>query len=131
MDYDSDGFPSFFPKQGQNAPYVYFNARSYGLVDASSIPLAKFDAVANSVTEGKGVARPYRERFDTATSTWIFHGNDSYQIISGGLDGDYGAETSNPVTEFKQYPAGTYFQLGDRSNFASFAEGRLDKNLDF
>ena len=105
-DPDGDGFPVYYPKNGQGIPYVYFHSGSYASI--------KYGDGTNELAVG-GVCRPYKR--DGGTE---FTNNDSFQIISAGQDGDWGADNMN-----KQFPSGLNYGNGDSDNVTNFSEGTL------
>lgn len=85
------------PDPGASAPYVYFRAGANG-----------YDA-----HPGYSPARPYR---DTRNGRWI--NDDSFQILSPGLDGQFGAGHEFPTGG--DYDAANY---DDSSNFTQTTMG--------
>lgn len=121
IDVDGDGYCTFVPAYGaQRAPYVYFDSRTYGL---STFGDATF-----------GYVCPYGTDTPTGGSSW--ESPTTFQIISAGLDGNYGAWPAGPpFSNFKFYPSGTGggtrvpYSREDKDNVTSFAEGSLDSKL--
>ena len=108
IDHDGDGFPSYVPKNGIGAPYVYFDSRSYS-------PSHQFAG------SGQGVAIPYQ------SITGGYVNPKSFQIVSAGQDGDYG--TSRPSAA-PVFPTGTNYVLGDMDNLTNFATSTLKSALE-
>ncbi len=178
VDPDNDGFFSYVPKHAKKAPYVYFDHRTYDVTGAD--PSSGFNPVAAGFSEAKGIARPYYSDVTSYNSEvasppphlypweitkWHWHGEDSFQIISAGMDENYGVDvydnfawsttTPAPTTRTlvpKVYPnkssilyaadgsllpvlpadyRGPGFTGSDRDNFTSFADKRLDSELEF
>lgn len=99
---------TYGPSDGQGQPYLYIHNGSY-----ASLTYA-------GVTPGKGTARAYFS--SVAPNPYI--NADSFQIISAGLDGDYGADVAN-----KQFPAGLNYQTGDKDNVTNFSGGTLGSKV--
>ena len=147
-DFDHDGFPSYVPKYGPEVPYVYFHYSTYPIA-AYQPNLNCVDTGENDVALGKNTitqARPYAR----SDGGWIE--DDGFQIITAGYDGDYGeypratfdltvaspntlantGTNANPGAR-KIFPTNDNGNFGRRDfdNLASFAEHRLDRELDF
>lgn len=107
------------------APYVYFDARTYGGVTK---PPA---AVVNGyfTAPNMGTAKPYLSVRPSATSGYAFEwiNRDSYQIISAGADNNYGSDFFlSDHLSYPRYPTGEYYSdatLGDNDNMTNFSEG--------
>jgi len=110
IDPDGDGHPVYYPRDGQQIPYVYFHHDSYATI--------KYGDGTNELAVG-GVARPYQR--DGGTE---FINKDSYQIISAGQDGDWGPDNAN-----KQFPSGVNYGDGDNDNITNFSEGTLGDQI--
>ncbi len=105
----------YVPASGQNVPYVYFSSTTYGqMTTASSLP---------SFVGTTGTARPYFSvvptTFKVGLSSNPFCNPSSFQIISAGLDGDYGTQS---VTTPLVFPAANGYTLGDDDNITNFAD---------
>ena len=94
--------PVYLPEGGGDAPYVYFSSVSY----ATQAP---FNAAFKQ--GGKGIARPYR--LDKGESG-EFANPKSFQIISAGIDGNYGSGKGS-------FPSGAGYEAGDKDNLTNFA----------
>jgi prepilin-type N-terminal cleavage/methylation domain-containing protein len=111
----------YTPADGLGSPYVYFAAQNY----ATQAPF-----VASSAGEGgTGIVWPYHvDGGSSAVSPQNLYVNaNSFQIISAGLDGDFGdsgATTTAPST-YPSYPSGTGYTLGDMDNLTNFSQGNL------
>jgi len=146
VDFDGDNIPSYVPRYGPKVPFVYFDSRTYDRARLDPQIPHPTTAANRLIPEGKGCARPY----GNSTSVAWFE-PEKFQIICAGYDGDYGngrtgqlpvasppqvttdSDYANYVAspgQIKGYPDGSNFLLGDRDNFASFADSRLDKELD-
>lgn len=112
-DFDGDGWWEYVPGESgnQETPYVYFDSRTY---DKAIYPKDE----AESSTQG--VAYPYRTTalLADADHRAVMNPN-AFQIISAGLDGNYGAD--NPA---KVFPRGTGYGPGDWDNVANFSDGK-------
>jgi hypothetical protein len=105
-----NGFPLYHysPSHGQGQPYVYIHHASYNTL--AFTPAAP----------GTGAVRAYK----SSLANNEFINADSFQIISAGLDGDYGAASAD-----KQFPAGLNYASGDRDNITNFSGGALRNQL--
>lgn len=110
----------YTPADGLGSPYVYFAAQNY----ATQAP---FNA-ATAGQGGTGVCRPYY--LDTGTSSvspqFLYANPNSFQIISAGLDGDFG-DTSATATPnpYPSYPSGKGYTQGDMDNLTNFSTSNL------
>jgi hypothetical protein len=135
LQYDDDGdaFP-VYPPRGRTEPFVYFDARTYG----GSGPIA--DPPTNgfyplSGGNPKGVAKPYLSNRPDPDSPygleWV--NDNSFQIISAGLDGNYGsAAFLSDRSLFPQYPSGANYLSpgdGDDDNITNFSDGRTLEDM--
>src|SRR5690606_13254074 len=103
VDTDNGGWLEYVPPWGNVSPdakippYVYFDAASYVTVNASGV--ITHDAYPSSLNAELralwGLAVPYALFFDPnkqSPTRWV--NPESFQIICAGLDGYYGAPTS-------------------------------------
>jgi prepilin-type N-terminal cleavage/methylation domain-containing protein len=97
---------------GKEAAYVYFDCSR------------RYEAQKQSFTGRSGVARPYR------TGDGIFANAGKFQIISAGLDGDYGGDVARPrdETTHKYFPNGDNYTEGDKDNLTNFSERNLENS---
>jgi hypothetical protein len=95
-------FAVYAPANGQNAPYVYCAGQNYTTQPA-------FPGTWTS-QGGTGTCKPYLQ--DGAT----YANPNSFQIISAGLDGNYGSGGGS-------YPSGTNYAAGDLDNITNFSNG--------
>jgi hypothetical protein len=112
-DFDGDGWSEYVPRgpSRQQAPYVYFDSRTYDQARYPENPTA---------LPGQGIARPYRTTALLArVDVDAVMNPRTYQLISAGEDGDYGAD--NPA---KLFPRGAGYGRGDWDNIANFSHGR-------
>jgi len=119
-DGDGDLFPTYAALAG-GAPYVYFDSRSYSVYDAT---IGDFNGFASPAF---GVVRAYFGDQSVANNTgvdytsdaislagWQFVNSNKFQIVSAGLDNNFGAIASYNVdgdaaleAVFYQYPSGS------------------------
>lgn len=132
----NDLLPVYTTGNGRLAPFVYFDSRSYR-VGAAFYNFYK-------PTNVKGVARPYKsDQVNTTVNKntnpdghYRYANDRSFQIISAGLDDDFGGVTglpNNNTPEFFRYPSGTSLNiLTGASNSSRYAEqtGAASAQLD-
>lgn len=139
-DVDGDNWMEYAPSAALEAPYVYFDGRlvagKYAYTTAvypkqSSTQPAPVTGVAVRPYRSNTTINATRDHSRTApngtptsynTTEWMKPGQ--YQIISAGLDNDYGQDyvQSNAVV-FKTFPTPNYLIAGpDEDNLASFSE---------
>ncbi|MFI4874231.1 MAG: type II secretion system protein [Blastopirellula sp. JB062] len=132
QDLDNDGWLEYYPS-GVEAPYIYFNSRSY--VNGSAVARFPFDPSGSAFSD-VGQARPY---FQVLGSTSGFANPKSFQIICAGIDGHFGDYSSDyagspNASAFKIYPSGLDnssfsdsipYTTDDRDNITNFAQGPL------
>ncbi|MFO0902658.1 MAG: type II secretion system protein [Pirellulales bacterium] len=122
-DADGDGFMEYYPKGVDNAPYVYFNWRTYTV---AAYPNAT-TYVGHSVLTTFGEARPYGDLVNVSGTRFIEP--QKFQIITAGLDGEFGGAVTLPAPGYKiapgkPTPSGANLTKGDQDNLASFSEGK-------
>jgi len=120
----------YVPPQGKDMPYVYFDSRIY--TDDSNIPgvtpatkVASL-SVYNDASSGQTLY-PYATRVN-ATAPLTMANRTTYQLISAGLDGEYGdvsSVTAGVASTYKVFPFGTNFAIGDMDNIANFSDGKI------
>ncbi|HKD37066.1 MAG TPA: hypothetical protein VKB78_09705 [Pirellulales bacterium] len=101
-----DQVPVYVPNGGEGAPYLYFAAVSY----ATQAPFCAVDWKG----AGNGTARPYLS--DKAPGQFV--NPNSFQIISAGLDGDYGGGVGS-------FPSSKGYERGDYDNIVNFSDRNL------
>jgi hypothetical protein len=119
-DRDQDGFPEYVPPRGSNIPYIYYQNNNY--VEATAWATA-------STSPALMIPKPYlaevsevavRARASTGDQTAIdiipFAEPERFQIISAGLDGEFGEGGG-------LYPSGQGYTTSDRDNITSFTQG--------
>jgi len=109
----------YIPADGLGSPYVYFAAQCY--TSSNSI----FNA-SSAGEGGTGYARPYYvDGGSSAASPQNLYVNaNSFQIISAGLDGDFGDSSGTP-NPYPSYPSGSGYTQGDMDNLTNFSQGNL------
>jgi hypothetical protein len=157
VDIDGDGYP-VYPPPKKTSPYVYFDSRTYGGIGLPTQPPTNgyYGSAAN------GWAKPHlSSRLSSSSRYWPYNPNDlpprspgyewvnrtTFQIISAGLDDNYGAgyfliaPTSLPipgldpdVRQYPVYPLGLNYAdsdlvFGDDDNITNFSEGSRLKDM--
>jgi prepilin-type N-terminal cleavage/methylation domain-containing protein len=140
-------YPSYFPQgsptDDTGAPYVYFSADTYGVVNPDPPPMAQARRVFNFddmsahrlIFTNAGYAVPYghdlnhNNVFDPEEN-WV--NPDSFQIVSAGSDNKYGATVNAagmPITRTspaRLYPTGTNYDTSPEAveddNVTNFCE---------
>jgi prepilin-type N-terminal cleavage/methylation domain-containing protein len=114
-----NAYPSYVPRYGRAAPYVYFDSRTY--VSGSSNTVSSF-----TFTGATGTARPYRtDTPDPANAGQMkWQAENTFQIVLAGLDEDYGANSAD-----KRFPSGANFNQQDRDNQVTFTEKTFEGSL--
>lgn len=134
------------PRADQEAPYVYFDCsrpafvvsgapsvywplngintnsadRIFGVKEAGTVKY-EYNGPA-----GQGKAKPY-----VVDTNFTPANNGKFQIISAGLDGNYGEWESqtpalNPLTDAKVYPDGINYSTEDGDNLVNFSDRSLE-----
>ena len=121
VDPDDDGWYSYAPPDGEGTPYVYFDSRTYRI---AAYP--KNLAAANQPWNPTPQVVPYIVN-PTAAATVRYANPTKYQIISAGLDGDFGAVTldTNGVPVPKLFLDPTTLTLEDLDNISNFSAGKV------
>lgn len=116
----------YYPKDG-NTPYLYFHNNGGTYADSSG-NVYKFDAAteAPSGENWDGYGTPYRSSSSTTTPA-EFVNESSFQIISAGEDGDYGANST--AKDFPDDKNNNYNDQ-DKDNITNFSEGTLGSHLE-
>ncbi len=133
----NDNMPVYTSGSGRLAPFVYFDSRTYRV--------GAFYNFYNPTNVSAGVARPYKsDQVNTTVSPNVNpdghyrYANDrTFQIISAGLDDDYGGIPglpNNNTPEFYRYPSGDSlnFSMVSPPKFTRYAEqdGTASSQLD-
>jgi hypothetical protein len=122
-DLDNDGLDSYLPPSLSNAPYVYFDSRTYGVASYA------FDV------DGTGTQiidlYPYRSnrplpagQTHTIGPQTQWMNPKTFQIIAAGLDDEFGVDSITAVTEYKIFPDGRNFSDEDWDNISNFSDGK-------
>lgn len=86
-----DQLPAYLARVGTPTPLIYFDSRTYGNIGSAGAPM--YNGYLAGSTEYGGV-RPYMTNGNTGGATYAdvkFHNDSTFQIISPGLDGVFGA----------------------------------------
>ncbi|MFT5526157.1 MAG: prepilin-type N-terminal cleavage/methylation domain-containing protein [Pirellulaceae bacterium] len=141
-DVDGDGYPEYYPKFSNQAPFVYFDSRNYDHARASYPQQAFTDAQGNAYPatafmgqiEFEGIARPYHERIPYDANgdsqlNYFFVDAKKFQIIGASLDGHYGTNpadvSSSLLDNVRVYPTGENYTINDADNITSFSDGQV------
>lgn len=126
-----DGLYSYLPPDSDK-PYVYFDSRVYSDVATAGMCVYKHvDVTAGTV---KPLLYPYvtkRTSDPVSTTNPLTVPNPTtFQIISAGLDSDYGdvsGVTAGDATTYKIFPwnDNNRYQLGDLDNISNFSDGKI------
>jgi prepilin-type N-terminal cleavage/methylation domain-containing protein len=104
-----DFIPYYISKYSRETPYIYIENRNYDELSLAANPAKVLMADRRTETmmpyASSEVMNPYMNK-------------SRFQILSTGLDGEWGAPGP------KLFPAGTGYQPGDRDNLTNFSEGR-------
>jgi len=115
----NDPFPVVLARD-TSWPIAYFNSANY--------PNASYPPYVYGATRVTGHAHPYQSDRKLVNGTdyeWI--NLNSYQLVSAGLDEDYGVDSWNgTIRLFKRYTSGVFFQAGDNDNITNFSGGTLE-----
>jgi prepilin-type N-terminal cleavage/methylation domain-containing protein len=123
----------YVPPQGKDMPYVYFDSRIY--TDDSNIPgvspptkVASL-SVLNDPTTGSPLLYPYAAKPNAVFFKDSMANRTTYQLISAGLDGEYGdvsGITAGDASTYKVFPFGTNYAIpADMDNIANFSDGKI------
>ncbi len=120
----------YVPPSGKDMPYVYFDSRIYSDATpiggvASNPPVASLSVLKDS--SATPLLYPYATRVNP-TAPLTMANRTTYQLISAGLDGEYGdvsSITAGDPSTYKVFPTGTNFKEGDLDNIANFSEGKI------
>ncbi len=135
-DLDQDGWLEYYPKNSADAPYVYFNSRTYGfqaLGASYGYPRQNLSMAypQPAYVPQFGRARPYAKQVDPMNLAnvleWV--NPNKYQIVCAGLDRYFGDDTPNPgnatMVLAKLFPIGdNYTPVVEDDNITSFTQGR-------
>lgn len=140
-----DILPSF-SVSGTEAPLVYFDKRSYSYATSNGRYFNHYRPTGSVVS---GVARPYKSDEINTTVKWAvnadghfrYANDDSFQLISAGIDEDYGGVVQNGAAPvFYRFPSGDALDITQQtggSGFSRYTEqsgtpsGQLDNATNF
>jgi hypothetical protein len=129
----ADGLFSYVPPSGKDVPYVYFDSRIYTdarPISGSNPPLVASLCVYKD-SAGTALLYPYASKVN-ATAVLSMANKTTYQLISAGLDGEYGdvsSVTAGTASTYKVFPFGTNYKIGDMDNIANFSDGKIFEDL--
>ena len=106
--------PIYLAPSALNSAYVYFDCSRYQKNNSS----ATYTPPSGN---GTGSTQPYITGKDTSSGRRLYCNPASFQIISAGLDGDFGANSAE-----KTFPKGDNYGPGDQDNLTNFSTGTLD-----
>lgn len=137
-DLDADGFYEYYPAYASQQPYVYLVHYNYVTAFALRDENLHYLYNATSRNASRLCPRPYLSRRDISVTVLDprvktnFAAPDSFQIISAGLDGEFGiqvnSETPQDYLPFA-YPIGPYPDKQHLDNVVSFGKGALEDDL--
>lgn len=118
---DNDPFPVVLTRGGQT-PIVYLDAHNY----AHNV-YPPHSATYGNTTVG-GDAHPYLSDRKLVNGGFEWINPHSYQLISAGLDGDFGehGEDASGNFMFKRFKSGSFYEYGDFDNITNFSGGALE-----
>jgi prepilin-type N-terminal cleavage/methylation domain-containing protein len=139
--------PAYSPVDTPAVPYVYFAAQNYPT--HAFQPNDKFGGRYSGTVYGKSTnnqVRPYAATLTTALPRNsptlpkdFFVNQNSFQVISAGLDGEYGgggnmdngtndfSTNQNPAVAY--FPSGTWYATGDKDNLTNFSSNTLGDSI--
>lgn len=133
LDTDQDGFLEYYPKYGNQRPYIYYGHFSY--IETFAMPTL-LCRVGTDSRAALPAPRPYLSSVTQAIPNPLMKSAyaepERFQIISAGLDNDYGTTLLNQKPEdFLPYvfPKGPYPEKAHKDNITNFAEGALEDRL--
>jgi prepilin-type N-terminal cleavage/methylation domain-containing protein len=120
---DNDPFPVCF-NRGTELPVVYLDAHNYL---NSGYPVHG-TAYQGSQVPGHAHAYLSDRKLLNANAGFEWINPHSYQLITAGLDEDFGADVfdNNNNFMFKRYTSGAYYVSGDLDNVTNFSGGTLE-----
>jgi len=118
QDRDNDGFYEYYPS-GLKQPYVYLASDNY---------IERYRTFQSS---NDPVIFPYVRRLPDIVASpqqSDFVEDAGFQIVSAGLDDDYGVSQSGGNPAWHLFPSGPYLE-GHKDNITNFSEGTLENKL--
>jgi prepilin-type N-terminal cleavage/methylation domain-containing protein len=129
--------PCYCPVDTPGVPYIYFSSQSY--LDpswSSTKPVAYLYDAGVWLQGGSGKVRPYAaDPVVTAPNSPAPVQQNGFQIISAGLDSDFGGggvmddgkTMGNPVVAY--FNSGTFYATGDKDNLTNFSSNTLGDSI--
>jgi len=120
---ENDPFPVCLTR-GTDLPVVYLDAHNYL---NSEYPMHG-TLYQGSMIPGHAHAYLSDRKLLNANAGFEWINPHSYQLITAGLDEDFGVDVfdNNNNFMFKRYASGTYYVAGDRDNVTNFSGGTLE-----
>jgi prepilin-type N-terminal cleavage/methylation domain-containing protein len=135
MDKDGDGWLEYYPRYGQERPYIYY-VHYYYMLNFAKSPADLVYGIGTVAGTQLPAPRPYLSTLASAQPNpqmkTHYAAPDMFQIICAGMDNDFGLQFGNSnLTEYLpfSYPAGPYPDKAHRDNVTSFAEKTLEDAL--
>ena len=126
---DLDGFLEYYPRSAPQQPFIYYVHYRY-LENYAEVRKTMYRRVNNT---GELAPRLYlAKRPETNVQQMdktYFANSDTCQILSAGLDGEYGAPYDSSNVASYVFPNGPYQDKLHRDNITNFAEGSLEDKL--
>lgn len=116
-----------FAVSGTVAPLVYFDSRTYSYSTSNGVYFNAYQPTSGAVG---GVARPYKSTEINTTVNWNvdadahfrYMNDNSFQLISAGLDEDYGGvPQSGAAPVFYQFPTGDALDITQQTGGSGFS----------
>jgi prepilin-type N-terminal cleavage/methylation domain-containing protein len=114
------GFATYYDHYG--SPYAY-RASLKGTIDPNPNPLVPYDGLSGGAENG----HVYIARVGTRPGETIYHGDDSFQIVSAGHDRQFGDPGDVSRNREVPWPLPQDCDPQHRDNIASFSNGRLSR----
>jgi general secretion pathway protein G len=141
-DRDKDGFPEYYPRFGNQAPYIYFNSSSYRRLytnDPMAQPLYFLNLTDSTPSSALLAPRPYLTKAAPVKENVggkqlvlksDFAEPETFQIIAPGLDGRFGEQVGwNQPGQGYAFPDGPYPDKSHKDNITNFAAGTLESKI--
>lgn len=126
-DRDLDGFLEYYPRTANQQPYIYYVHYRYL---ENYVKGSMYRRVNNSGEAAPQLylTKPPESDYTKMDKTY-FAASDTFQILSAGLDGEFGAQYDSSSVNAYIYPRGPYQDKLHRDNITNFAEGSLEDKL--
>ncbi len=113
----------YCPADTPGTPYVYFASQSYAMHVQNPFGPSYGQG-------GQGLLRPYAaDPVPTGNTPPTPVNPNSFQIISAGLDNDYGDGGQTPPSKVDYFPSGTGYANGDKDNLTNFSDRNLGDSI--